>query len=190
MKAAAFLFLVLAACRTTDDADPTPKAHAAPQLEPQHSAAYVQAPPALPAVPIPVMPIGRKASGVELVDPPPGDVAAVVRTARAEAQAHGRTLLVYIGATWCEPCQHFHHAAERGELDASFPKLTLLTFDADRDGDRLRAASYAPGYIPYFGWPGPDGRGTGNGIEGSVKGEGAVDNIAPRLHELIAKNEH
>jgi thiol-disulfide isomerase/thioredoxin len=38
------------------------------------------------------------------------DVAKVVREARAREAADGRTLLVYVGATWCEPCQRFHHA--------------------------------------------------------------------------------
>ncbi len=129
----------------------------------------------------------QKAKGVELTTAPPGDVPTVVRTARDAARARGRKLLVYIGAVWCEPCQRFHHAAEQGELDAKFPNLSLLVFDADTDGDRLKRAGYAPGYIPYFGVPDQDGRATSNATEGAVKGEGAVDHITPRLTKLVAE---
>lgn len=132
--------------------------------------------------------IGTKAHGVEFVKAPPGDVAELVRAGRAQAKAHGRTMLVYIGATWCEPCTRFHHAAEAGQLDDTFPHLSLLAFDLDEDRARLGAALYGPGYIPYFGIPDAQGRGTSNVTAGSVKGEGAVDNIVPRLQELIAKD--
>ncbi len=165
-----FLLGALVACRTTDPAEADPS----PQKSPPTA---TTAPSSAAAV---------KAKGVQLIAAPAGDVATVVKTQRDEARARGRKLLVYIGATWCEPCQRFHHAAEAGELDAQFPNLSLLVFDADRDGDRLRAAGYAPGYIPYFGVPGDDGRATSNGTEGSVKGEGAVDHITPRLAKLVA----
>ncbi len=189
MKAASFLLLLVAACRMTDpDAEPKPS-HVT-QAAAVPTAAYVQAPSVAMAGPIAPMPIGAKASGVELVVPSPGDAQAVVAAAKKQARERGRTLLVYIGATWCEPCQHFHHAAERGELDAKFPKLTLLTFDADRDGERLRTAGYAPGYIPYFGMPDDEGKPTRRSMEGSVKGDGAVANIAPRLERLIAGDEN
>ena len=167
--ALAFLFGALVACRTTDpaEADPSPQKSAPPASAAASSAA-------------------TKARGVELVAPPEGDVPTIVKAQREAARARGRKLLVYIGATWCEPCQRFHRAAEAGQLDATFPTLSLLVFDADRDGDRLRAAGYAPGYIPYFGVPGEDGRATSNATEGAVKGEGAVDHITPRLTKLVA----
>ena len=132
--------------------------------------------------------IGSKAHGIEFVEAPPGNVAELVRRGRAQAKAHGRTMLVYIGATWCEPCQRFHKAAEAGQLDDTFPTLSLLAFDLDADKNRLSASLYGPGYIPYFGIPDDEGGGTSNVISGSVKGEGAVDNIVPRLQELLAKD--
>ena len=166
-RALAILVLSLAGCRTSEPAgaDPPPQ-----KTEP---AAHVAG-------------IGEKASGVELADAPDGDVATIVRAARDQARAKKRTLLVYIGATWCEPCKRFHYAAERGQLDAEFPTLSLLVFDLDRDGDRLKVASYAPGYVPYFGVPGDDGKATSNAMEGSIKGEGAVNNIVPRLGRLLS----
>jgi thiol:disulfide interchange protein len=117
--------------------------------------------------------------------PAEGEVSAVVRSELLRASQDGRQLLVYVGATWCEPCKRFHRAAESGQLDAHFPSLRLLEFDFDRDGERLRAAGYTSRYIPLFARPGKDGRASGRQIEGSVKGEGAVGNIAPRLNELL-----
>jgi hypothetical protein len=94
---------------------------------------------------------------------------------------------VYVGATWCEPCQRFHHAAERGELDAAFPTVTVLAFDLDRDRERLASAGYVSKYIPLFALPGPDGTASGKQIEGGVKGDGAVGNIVPRLKEMLSE---
>jgi thiol-disulfide isomerase/thioredoxin len=123
---------------------------------------------------------------LEIVHAEPGEVVAqqIVRE-RAKAEQRGRKLLVYIGATWCEPCQRFHHAAESGALDKEFPTLTLLEYDLDVDGSRLSKAGYAPGYIPYFGVPGPDGKATTRAVSGSIKGEGAVNDITPKLHALL-----
>ena len=126
-------------------------------------------------------------SGPRFVKGSSEEVASVVRRELASAKSEGREVLVYVGATWCEPCQRFHESAARGELDAAFPRLTLVEFDLDRDGDRLRAAGYASQFIPLFALPSADGRGTGKQIEGSVKGEGAVAEITPRLRGLLAR---
>ncbi len=113
------------------------------------------------------------------------DAAVPVRAAREAARAEGRTLLVYVGATWCEPCQRFHHAVEQGELDAAFPRLSILGFDADRDAQALASAGYKSRLIPLFAIPLDDGRASGKQIEGSVKGEAAVSEITPRLQALL-----
>jgi hypothetical protein len=113
-------------------------------------------------------------------------VAALVRTERTRAGASHRQLLVYVGAVWCEPCQRFHHAAERGELDASFPGLTLLEFDIDRDRERLAVAGYTSHYIPLFAVPKEDGTASGKQVEGGIKGDGAVGFITAKVKDLLA----
>jgi thiol-disulfide isomerase/thioredoxin len=124
----------------------------------------------------------------QLVHAPAGDDAAVViRDARSRAVEAGRDLVVYVGATWCEPCQRFHKAVERGELDNDFPNLTLLEFDVDVDRERLASADYVSQLIPLFVVPRPDGRASEKRFEGSVKGDRAVTNIAPRLRAILAK---
>jgi hypothetical protein len=124
--------------------------------------------------------------GPELVEAGPGPADAVVRTALAEAQRDGRRLLVYVSATWCEPCERFQKALRAGELDAAFPGLTMLKFDHDRDLPRLQEAGYAGNLIPRFVIPGPDGRGTLRRIEGGTKAADTVSSsIGPRLRRLL-----
>ena len=123
---------------------------------------------------------------VELIPAPPaGEVAPWV--VERVAAARGRDVVVYVGATWCEPCGYFHRAVVDGQLDAGFPRLTLLEFDADVDEARLRAAGYTSQMIPLFVRPGPDGRATDRTMEGSIKGDGAVAELTPRLRALLAK---
>jgi thiol-disulfide isomerase/thioredoxin len=117
--------------------------------------------------------------------PAEGDVEDIVRGTLSQAAADGRRLVVYVGAKWCEPCQRFHHAAERGELDGVFGDLQILVFDLDRDNERLASAGYVSKLIPLFALPGPDGRASGKQVEGGIKGEGAVGNIAPRLKQML-----
>lgn len=114
-----------------------------------------------------------------------GDVPALVKTARDRATAEQRAFLVYVGATWCEPCQRFHDAAQKGELDAELPPITFLEFDADVDTSRLRPAGYSATYIPLFAAANAEGRASGKFIEGGVKGQNAAREIVPRLKALL-----
>jgi hypothetical protein len=122
---------------------------------------------------------------VRMVEAPPGDVVTIVREERARQAALGRSLIVYAGAKWCEPCQHFHHAAAEGKLDKAFPKLTVLEFDVDNDRERLSTAGYSSRFIPLFIVPDKDGKPTDKRMEGSIKGDGAVEEIVPRLRKLL-----
>ena len=180
--------LVLAAATTLgcSRAEPEPR----PTPEPA-ATAMASAAPAVPAASIRsargVSPLVL-ARGVRIVHAAPGsDAAKVVRDERERARTDGRDLVVYVGARWCEPCQFFHKAAAKGELDGDFPDLTLLEFDLDDDRDRLTAAGYVGQFIPLFAMPAADGRASDRKFEGSVKGEGAVANIAPRLRSILKK---
>jgi hypothetical protein len=123
-----------------------------------------------------------------VIDHPPaqGEVAPIVKGELEKAERDGRRLVVYEGATWCQPCQQLHHAIDRGELDAAFPQLTLLEFDADRDGERLLNAGYTSKYIPLLALPRSDGSASGKQVEGGVKGDGAVQVISGKLRQLLA----
>jgi thiol-disulfide isomerase/thioredoxin len=161
---AALLAWILLACKTQVDAAPDPAPHAT----------ATRAPPD----------VTRRMRTTNA--PAEGDVDAIVRAAVSRAMTERRRVVVYVGAPWCEPCQRFHHAVEQGQLDATFPDVDLVTFDADRDSERLASAGYVSRLIPLLALPGPDGRASGKQVEGGIKGEGAVAYIAPRLEQMLA----
>lgn len=172
--------LALAACNSA----PSPTASSAAPSSEQPPSAPATAPSPAPKPASPVVVTGPR---IEWVAAPDGDLPQIVQRESERAEKDGRTLLVYVGATWCEPCQRFHEAAEKNQIEGDLPPLRMLELDLDRDGERLAAAGYGSRLIPLFAAPGPDGRGTGVRIEGSVKGSGAVSNIVPRLQALIAR---
>lgn len=116
-----------------------------------------------------------------------GDVPPLVQEQLQRAKRERRDLVVYVGATWCEPCTRFHKAVQAGEVDAMFPTLRMFEFDLDRDRERLDRAGYGSQMIPLFVVPAADGQGSPLRIEGSIKGEGAVKEIVPRLQALLAQ---
>ena len=118
--------------------------------------------------------------------PAQGDVAALVREQLADAAQADRRLLVYVGATWCEPCERFKAALAAGALDHALPNVRVYAFDSDRDEARLEAAGYGSPMIPLFVMPGPDGRGTDSRFAGSIKGPAAVSDIETKLRTLLA----
>jgi hypothetical protein len=113
------------------------------------------------------------------------DAAHVVAEAVSKAKSESRRLVVYVGATWCEPCKRFHDAAKAGALDRDFPDVTMLEFDLDEDRQRLAADGYAGQFVPLFVLPDATGHASSRKFEGSIKGEGAVANITPRLRSLL-----
>lgn len=103
-----------------------------------------------------------------------------------EADASGMRVLVYVGATWCEPCQRFHKALESGQLDEALAGTKFIEFDADKDSSELRAAGYASKYIPLFSVPDQSGHASGRAIEGSIQADSAVrEYLVPRLLALL-----
>lgn len=178
---------VLAASCQRAPAPPSPPTAAPP------APAEVAPPPPPPAA-VPPPPAASPAAGVVerqhlewLPGPAEGPLAPYLVKELARAKQDNRRLVVYVGATWCEPCRRFHEAAQAGQLDDAFANLRFIEFDLDRDRDRLAADGYASQMIPLIALPGPDGRGNGKGMQGSVKGEGAVANMRPRLQELLAQ---
>jgi hypothetical protein len=119
----------------------------------------------------------------------PSDLGAVEPFIREQVElslAASRRTLVYVGAPWCEPCQRFHAAVLRGELDGVLARTRLLEFDADHHDAALHRAGYAYEFIPVIAIPNPDGRSSGHLLSGSIKGPAAVsDDLLPRLRALL-----
>jgi thiol-disulfide isomerase/thioredoxin len=135
----------------------------------------------------------RVVAGARFEEAPASDesVATVVVRERARVEASGGRLIVAVGASWCEPCRRFHDAVAAGRLDAALPGVVFLQFDHDRDAERLRADGYTSRLIPLYVLPDASGRAPADPdarMEGSIKGEGAVAEITPRLLRLLAAN--
>jgi thiol:disulfide interchange protein len=117
---------------------------------------------------------------------PPAPLEQFVQQHVEEADASGKRVLVYVGATWCEPCKRFHKALESGELDEALAGTKFVEFDSDRDAAELRAAGYASKYIPLFSVPDHSGHASGRAIAGSISAESAVrEDLVPRLLALL-----
>lgn len=129
----------------------------------------------------------KKLTSADLVIASTGEVKAVVHAAQLEAKKEGRRLVVYVGASWCEPCEVFLDALREGALPPSLADLRVLKFDNDEDDQRLSASGYGGQMIPRFVAPRADGSASARRFEGSVKGPAAIANIVPRLEALFAE---
>jgi len=123
---------------------------------------------------------------VEIVEAPAsGDLAAYVVSELARGSRDHVPVLVYVGATWCEPCRQLHAAATSGSLDGSLGPLRLLELDLDRDESRLEAAGYHSDFVPLIARPGPDGHASGVQTDGVKQGRDYVEQLTPRIRGLI-----
>ncbi len=129
------------------------------------------------------VPAGSK---VELIDASAtGDLAQAVATEVARGAADRVPVVVYVGAEWCQPCLDFHAAAVAGQLDRELGPVRFVSFDLDRDGERLAAAGYRSALVPLFARPGADGRATGTQTEGAKMGRAYVPQLVPRIRALV-----
>ncbi len=129
----------------------------------------------------------RRTEAVLVNAAPTGPVDAIVRDALVRARTDNRRVVVYAGATWCEPCQAFHRALESGELAGRFLNVDFLAFDVDRDRDRLLAAGYRWTYIPLFALPGTDGFFSGAPVvQGGIKGQDVLPSLEARLEKMLS----
>lgn len=108
-----------------------------------------------------------------------------VREETERAARDGRKLVVYVGAPWCEPCQAFHHALERGELDKELAGVRFLDFNLDQHEELLRQAGCTSKLIPLFARPTPEGMCSDRRTEGGIKGDKAVGFLLERLRPIL-----
>lgn len=97
-----------------------------------------------------------------------------------------RAAVLYVGATWCEPCTRFHQALVKNELDDILKGTLVIELDFDRHQEALGLMGCESKMIPLFSIPNSDGSCSAKRIEGGIKGEGAVAELAPRLVRFLA----
>jgi hypothetical protein len=132
-------------------------------------------------------PAAERAELVEATLSPTGQLEPLVVAELTRARADGRTLVVYVGASWCEPCTRFHGALKAGLLNSQLRGIRFLEFDLDRHARPLRAAGCESDMIPLFALPTAEGTCGPLRIMGGVKGDAALGNLMPRLLGLIAR---
>lgn len=138
--------------------------------------------------PTPVAPAIDPNATVRFVTAPmDGVVSTIMADQLSRSKTENRRVLLYAGASWCEPCRFFHEAVDRGELIGKLGAVDLVAFDAQADAERMLMSGYESQFIPLFALPNPDGKASGRHIEGSTKGPSSVsDDLVPRLKELLA----
>ncbi|NUP13501.1 MAG: thioredoxin family protein [Polyangiaceae bacterium] len=112
-----------------------------------------------------------------------------VTSEMAKAKADGTKLVIYVGATWCEPCQVFHRAVTEGKLDRDLAGVRFLEFDHDEHEAFLSDADMRceSKLIPLFARPTEQGTCGTARTEGGIKGEGAVGYILPKLQAILSE---
>ena len=102
-----------------------------------------------------------------------------------QTRSENKRMVIYVGATWCEPCKYFHDAAAAGQLDDVFPNVRFVEFDHDKHASMLQASDCRSKMIPLFAIPDESGRCTERRVAGAIKGPGAVDYLRPRISKLL-----
>lgn len=120
-----------------------------------------------------------------LAAPATGDLATYVAGEVKRGEVDRVPVLVYVGASWCEPCRDLHAAAVAGALDAALGPLRLLEFDLDRDGSYLEGAGYKSALVPLIARPRADGRASGRQLDGVRKGEDYVAQLTRGIQTLL-----
>jgi thiol-disulfide isomerase/thioredoxin len=120
-----------------------------------------------------------------LAAPATGDLATYVAGEVQRGERDRVPVLVYVGATWCQPCKELHAAATSGQLDTALGPLRLLEFDQDRDGTYLEAAGYKSAMVPLLAKPKADGRASGQQFDGVKTGLEYVPQLTTKIQGLL-----
>lgn len=141
-----------------------------------------------PAKPAPAPAVANPTGPVEVVDATP-EVPAhiVIKNALRRANEAGQDLLVYVGASWCDPCVRFKKAVKAGVFNKGLPGVRFLAFDADADGERLKKIGYRWTYVPLFVRPAKSGWSSGVQIAGVPNKAGGAADLLPRLQKLLKR---
>jgi thiol-disulfide isomerase/thioredoxin len=115
------------------------------------------------------------------------NVAKTVKNELKQAAQDKKTLVVYVGATWCVPCQEFYKASLEPDFGRELSGIRLIKFDLDRHQTLLTRADYGSELIPLFVVPDAEGRGTDQRFYGTqYKGQEGAHDLKKRLLALTA----
>jgi hypothetical protein len=107
----------------------------------------------------------------------------------AAAIAAGKKPHAYLHADWCDPCVAIENTRATDErMKQAFASTHILAIDIDvADPKEMSALGLASSSIPVFYRLGPDGKPTGDRIDGGAWGDNIPENMAPPLTAFFAK---
>ncbi len=107
------------------------------------------------------------------------DVVRVAARFAAEAVAAGETPVIYVGATWCQPCLLYKKSLDDPRMKAAHEGVRVL--EADADLHDLSALGISPNGIPHWATVDASGVSDGRAIDGGAWGDNTPENMAPAL---------
>lgn len=118
--------------------------------------------------------------------PDGSDVSAGLRGAVGEAERAGLKPVLYLGATWCQPCVAYERALFHPEMVAAHANVLLVKADFDRHGSALEAAGFVASGVPFWCHLDREGGNSGRCITGAAWGEDTPENMAPVLRPFFS----
>lgn len=95
--------------------------------------------------------------------------------------------ILYIGATWCEPCAALKKYKSDPRMAEAFEGTYVIELDLDDwKLDELKALGLRAGVVPVFHALGADGRASGKTIDGGAWGDNIPENMAPPLKRFFS----
>lgn len=116
-----------------------------------------------------------------------GSLATLVEAEVAKAEATGKKHVVYIGATWCPPCQAIKKYKSDPQMVTAFAGTHVIELDVDDwTAPDLTALGYKASSVPVFIAVDKDGKAKGPTIDGGAWGDNIPTNMAPPLTKFFA----
>jgi hypothetical protein len=126
------------------------------------------------------------ARGFELDEVAPGrPLAVVLSDGAAKAKAKGLRPFLYIGATWCQPCQKLHRSLDDERMVDAFRGTYVIHLDLDAWERELPSVGLRVAQVPVFFQLDAQGKPTGKSLDGGAWNEDVPAEMAPPLKRFF-----
>jgi thiol-disulfide isomerase/thioredoxin len=120
------------------------------------------------------------------VHPGTGPLAALVAAEIATHPTGNLKPIVYLGASWCGPCQEIKRSKDDPRMLDAFDGAMVIEVDIDEwNKEQLTALGYKTGVIPVFIAVDRDARALGPMIDGGAWGDNVPEIMAPPLKKFV-----
>ena len=114
-------------------------------------------------------------------------LAGKIKARVADAEKAKLKPVVYVGATWCEPCLAIKKHRDDPRMKEAFTGVAIIEVDMDQwKSEQFAELNMKPSAIPVFYAVGSDGKATGKEIDGGAWGDNIPENMAPPLKRFFS----